>query len=208
MRCRAAIVLAAFVALAAGCGGSSSADRSPRPLKQVELMLDFTPNAVHAGIYAALAHHYDSDEGISLHVRPPPSPVDSIKLLEQGRVDFAVLDIHDLAIARERGQPLVGVMGIVAATAGISDRAASHQEPPPAPGANRRRDRRSQATTRCSDSIVAGAGGRPALGAHDHDRLRRGRRSAGGKSRGRHRVLERRGRCAGTAGGRVTTYSA
>src|SRR5918911_1276215 len=87
--------------------------RVKRPLKQVALMLDFTPNAVHAGIYAALAHHYDSDEGIALHVRPPPSPTDSIRLLEQGRVDFAVLDIHDLAIARERGQPLVGVMAIV-----------------------------------------------------------------------------------------------
>ena len=76
-------------------------------------MLDFTPNAVHVGIYAALAHHYDRDAGIALDVLPPPSPVDSIKLLEQGRVDFAVLDIHDLAIARERGQPLIGVMAIV-----------------------------------------------------------------------------------------------
>lgn len=76
-------------------------------------MLDFTPNAVHAGIYAALAHRYDRAEGIALRVLPPPSPVDSIKLLEDGRVQFAILDIHDLAIARERGAPLVAVMAIV-----------------------------------------------------------------------------------------------
>jgi ABC-type nitrate/sulfonate/bicarbonate transport system substrate-binding protein len=76
-------------------------------------MLDFSANAVHAGIYAALAHGYDRKQGISLRVLPPPSPVDSIKFLEQGRVDFAVLDIHDLALARERGQPLVGIMAIV-----------------------------------------------------------------------------------------------
>jgi putative hydroxymethylpyrimidine transport system substrate-binding protein len=76
-------------------------------------MLDFTPNAVHAGIYAALAHGYDRARGVALNVLAPPSPVDSVKFLEQGRVDFAILDIHDLAIARERGAPLVGVMAIV-----------------------------------------------------------------------------------------------
>src|SRR5579884_1983847 len=106
---RGITVVIVFALLIVGCGSNTRAPQAGR-LRPASLMLDFTPNAVHAGIYAALAHHYDADEGIALHVRPPPSPVDSIKLLEQGRVDFAVLDIHDLAIARERGEPLVGVM--------------------------------------------------------------------------------------------------
>lgn len=76
-------------------------------------MLDFTPNAVHAGIYSALARHLDRANGISLHVIVPGASTDSIKLLEAGRVTFAILDIHDLAIARERGADLVGVMAIV-----------------------------------------------------------------------------------------------
>jgi NitT/TauT family transport system substrate-binding protein/putative hydroxymethylpyrimidine transport system substrate-binding protein len=76
-------------------------------------MLDFTPNAVHAGIYAALARNYDHEAGIGLRVIAPPSPAESIKLLEAGRVDFSILDIHDLAIARERGADLVGIMAIV-----------------------------------------------------------------------------------------------
>jgi NitT/TauT family transport system substrate-binding protein/putative hydroxymethylpyrimidine transport system substrate-binding protein len=73
------------------------------------LMLDFTPNAVHAGIYSALAHHL----GARLRVMTPSETTDSIKLLEAGRVDFAILDIHDLAIARERGAPIVGIMAVV-----------------------------------------------------------------------------------------------
>jgi ABC-type nitrate/sulfonate/bicarbonate transport system substrate-binding protein len=113
VRCRGAIALALLIALAAGCGSGSPAHPSARRLTPVTLMLDFTPNAVHAGIYAALAHHYDRAEGIALRVLPPPSPVDSIKLLEDGRVDFAILDIHDLAIAHARGQSLVGIMAIV-----------------------------------------------------------------------------------------------
>jgi putative hydroxymethylpyrimidine transport system substrate-binding protein len=43
----------------------------------------------------------------------PTATTDSIKLLETGKVNFAILDIHDLAIARERGEDIVGIMAIV-----------------------------------------------------------------------------------------------
>jgi NitT/TauT family transport system substrate-binding protein/putative hydroxymethylpyrimidine transport system substrate-binding protein len=43
----------------------------------------------------------------------PSATTDSIKLLELGRVSFAILDIHDLAIAREHGADLIGIMAIV-----------------------------------------------------------------------------------------------
>ena len=90
--------------------GSSSSPRVPRP---ATLGLDFTPNAVHAGIYAAVARHYDLAQGVRLHVIAPSASTDSVKLLEAGRADFAILDIHDLAIARERGADIVGIMAIV-----------------------------------------------------------------------------------------------
>ena len=46
-------------------------------------------------------------------MREPSASTDAPKLLEAGRADFAILDIHDLAIARERGLDLVGVAPIV-----------------------------------------------------------------------------------------------
>jgi putative hydroxymethylpyrimidine transport system substrate-binding protein len=76
-------------------------------------VLDFTPNAVHAGIYSALARDYDEGEGVQLHVREPSSSTDSVKLLLSGRADFAILDIHDLAIARAKRRDIVGVLAIV-----------------------------------------------------------------------------------------------
>jgi ABC-type nitrate/sulfonate/bicarbonate transport system substrate-binding protein len=113
----------AVLAILTGCGGSGAAGtRTTRatgttgtnaPARTATLILDFTPNAVHAGIYSALARHYDRAAGVHLHVIAPTATTDSIKLLETGRVDFAILDIHDLAIARERGQDVVGVMAIV-----------------------------------------------------------------------------------------------
>jgi putative hydroxymethylpyrimidine transport system substrate-binding protein len=104
----AALAAAAGLACGlAGCGGSAGS----RPT--ATLVLDFTPNAVHVGIYTALAHGYDRAAGVHLKVIVPGASTDSIKLLETGRVDFAILDIHDLALARERGARIVGILPIV-----------------------------------------------------------------------------------------------
>ena len=116
-RAKLATALAACVLamVATGCGsGTSTAGTIGRPqVKDATLILDFTPNAVHSGIYAALAQHYDRDNGVALHVIAPTASTDSIKLLETGKVDFAILDIHDLAIARQQHQNVVGVMAVV-----------------------------------------------------------------------------------------------
>lgn len=109
---RAVALLAAALALAglAGCGGGGAEPGAP---KGAALVLDFVPNAVHSGIYAALANGYYEDEGVDLKVQPPGESTDAPKLLGAGKVDFAILDIHDLGIARERGIDLVGVAPIV-----------------------------------------------------------------------------------------------
>jgi NitT/TauT family transport system substrate-binding protein/putative hydroxymethylpyrimidine transport system substrate-binding protein len=109
---RAAALLAAVLSLVgiAGCGEDGAEPGAPRG---VTLVLDFVPNAVHAGIYAAQVQDYYGDEGIDLTVRQPGESSDAPKLLAAGRADFAILDIHDLGIARERGLDVVGTMPIV-----------------------------------------------------------------------------------------------
>jgi putative hydroxymethylpyrimidine transport system substrate-binding protein len=105
------IALLATVALLAACGSSGNDDAAPNA--DATLMLDFTPNAAHAGIYSAVAHGFDTAEGVHLHVRVPGSSTDSVKLLLSGRTQFSVMDIHDLALAGARGRGLVAVMSIV-----------------------------------------------------------------------------------------------
>jgi putative hydroxymethylpyrimidine transport system substrate-binding protein len=100
-------LLALLACLAPGCGGGEDG------VESVTLSLDFTPNAVHAPIYAAVREGYDRDHGVSIRIRPPGSAPDSLKLLASGRADVAVLDIHDLGLARERGQDFVGVGALV-----------------------------------------------------------------------------------------------
>jgi NitT/TauT family transport system substrate-binding protein/putative hydroxymethylpyrimidine transport system substrate-binding protein len=109
MRALVATTAACLLATAAGCGG----DQGSNGAKPVTLALDFTPNAVHAPIYAAVRKGYDRERGISIRIRPPGSAPDSLKLLAAGRADVAVLDIHDLGLARERGQDFVGIGALV-----------------------------------------------------------------------------------------------
>src|SRR4051812_50157973 len=72
------------------------------------LALDFTPNAVHAPIYAAVRKGYDRDHGIRLRIRPPGSAPDALKLLAGGRADVAGLHIPHPGPPRGRGRGLVG----------------------------------------------------------------------------------------------------
>ena len=46
-------------------------------------------------------------------MQAPSASTDAVRLLLGGRAELAMLDIHDLALARERGRDLVGVMAIV-----------------------------------------------------------------------------------------------
>jgi putative hydroxymethylpyrimidine transport system substrate-binding protein len=109
---RVAALLAAVLLLSgvAGCGGGGAEPGAP---DGATLVLDFTPNAVHSGIYAALRQGFYRAAGIGLTIRQPGESTDAPKLLAAGRTEFAILDVHDLGIARERGLEPVGLMPIV-----------------------------------------------------------------------------------------------
>ena len=156
----AVLILLAGALAIAGCGGSG--DGPTRPPVPATLVLDFAPNAIHAGTYLAAGRGYDAAEGVRLRVQAPSSSTDAVKLIRAGRADLAYLDIHDLAIADERSPgSLVAVMALV-------------QRPLAAvlaaPGVRRPRDlegRRAGVSGLPSDgavleSIVRGDGGDPA----------------------------------------------
>ena len=92
--------LLAVLACLAACGGDDTAGGGA---ERGTLALDFQPNAVHAGIYAAR----------NLDVRVPAASTDSLKLLAAGRADMSVVDIHDLGLAREQGADVLGVGALV-----------------------------------------------------------------------------------------------
>jgi putative hydroxymethylpyrimidine transport system substrate-binding protein len=111
MRSWAALLAAVLVGAAlAGCDDDGA---EPGASQEATLILDFQPNAVHTGIYAALRRGYFSDEGLDLTIQEPSASTDAPKFLETGRADLAVMDINDFGIALERGFQLYIVSAVV-----------------------------------------------------------------------------------------------
>jgi len=109
-RPRIALVLALATALAlAGCARRGE----DRPNASAAIALDARPAAVDAGIYLARERGFDEAEGVALRIRPPTAGAPALGSLLDGRAQFAILDINDLARARQRGRDVVGVMAIV-----------------------------------------------------------------------------------------------
>jgi putative hydroxymethylpyrimidine transport system substrate-binding protein len=100
-----AAVLAVLLAALAGCGGSSGSAHSDR----LDLVLDFFPNADHAGIYAApFAKH-----GLDVRIHAPSDPSAPLKLLAAGKADLAVSYEPEVLRARDKGLPVVAVAALV-----------------------------------------------------------------------------------------------
>ena len=91
----------------AGCGS-----RAPGPV-HATLVLDFVPNAVHAGIYRALAAGYYRRAGIDLQVIPPSSTSSTLELIDAGKAQFGLADGIDVAEQIAMGRDAKAIMAVV-----------------------------------------------------------------------------------------------
>ena len=111
------IVALAALAVAAGCGGDEPAaeKQAGKRVEPFELMLDYFPNADHAGIYAAEAGGHFSAAGLELAIRQPPDPAAPLKQVAAGRTDLAISYEPEVLRARDQGLDVVAVGALVQA---------------------------------------------------------------------------------------------
>ena len=76
-------------------------------------MLDYFPNADHAGIYAAQADGDFKQAGLDVEIRQPPDPAAPIKQVAAGRVDLAISYEPEVLRARDQGLNVVSVGALV-----------------------------------------------------------------------------------------------
>jgi putative hydroxymethylpyrimidine transport system substrate-binding protein len=104
--------LLALALVLAGCGEKEDV-LEPGGSKQVELMLDYFPNADHAGIYAAQAAGHFEQAGLDVTIRQPPDPAAPTKQVAAGRVDLAISYEPEVLRARDQGLNVVSIGAIV-----------------------------------------------------------------------------------------------
>lgn len=103
----ATVALAAVVAL--GLMACSVKKEEPAGgLTPVTLMLNWTPNNHHAGIYAALQNGWYRDEGIDLKI-VEPAAAGADQVVAAGGADFGISQAESLLPARAAGAPVVSI---------------------------------------------------------------------------------------------------
>lgn len=105
-RFTAALVTCALLVTLTACGSDQGVDKAPEgKAVPVRLVLDYTPNTNHTGIYVARDKGYYAEEGIDLTIDPPPQG-GATGLVAAGKADFGI-DFQDLlAPAFARAEPL------------------------------------------------------------------------------------------------------
>lgn len=94
----------ASIMMLSGCGSSKKSE-GEEGLEKVKVILDWTPNTNHTGIYVAKEKEYFKDLGLDVEIIQP-SEGSSLQLVAAGKGDFAITYQEDLTYARTSDSPM------------------------------------------------------------------------------------------------------
>lgn len=72
------------------CGAKSKGDSNSKELEEVDLVLDWYPNAVHSFIYNAIEKGYYEKEGLKVNIKFPANSSDPLSLTGAGQATFGI----------------------------------------------------------------------------------------------------------------------
>lgn len=105
--------LAALSALLlVACGQSSSPSAKSDGTKKIDLILDWTPNTNHTGLYVAKEKGYFKEAGVDVDLKLPPEESSS-DLVINGKAPFAIYFQDYMAKKLEKGAGITAVAAIV-----------------------------------------------------------------------------------------------
>ena len=114
-----ALLLAALMLLS-GCSGgsagdtdSASGDAGDDGLREISVVLDWYPNALHTFIYDAIAKGYYEEEGLKVNVQFPSNANDAMSLVAAGQAEIGLYYQQDVIIARANQDVPVKSIGAV-----------------------------------------------------------------------------------------------
>ncbi|WP_187119421.1 ABC transporter substrate-binding protein [Bacillus testis] len=124
-------ILLAVMMVLAGC--SSSNDESSKEgngLKKVTVVLDWTPNTNHTGLYVAKEKGYFKEQGLDVEI-VKPGETGADQLVASGKADFGIGYQEGLTQARAQGVPLVSIAAIIQHnTSGFASPASKNMKSP------------------------------------------------------------------------------
>ncbi len=107
------VLPAALLTLSLAACGEKKETAASATTERVNLVLDYLPNADHAGIYAAIEEGEFDAAKLDVKPRTPSDPSAPLKLLAAGKADLAISYEPELLLARAQGAELVSVGALV-----------------------------------------------------------------------------------------------
>ena len=104
-----------------GCGAKNNDNNNTADdLKELDVVLDWYPNALHAFMYVAMEKGYYADEGMKINIRFPSNANDAISLVAAGQADIGLYYQQDVIQARaEQNVPVKSIGAVVQAPLNI-----------------------------------------------------------------------------------------
>ncbi|EKQ54461.1 MULTISPECIES: ABC transporter substrate-binding protein [unclassified Clostridium] len=99
-----------------GCSNNATTKEdksSTKELKEVNVLLDWYPNAVHSFLYAAEDQGYFKEAGLKVNLITPADTDDGIKLVAAKKADLAISYPKQIILARGENIPVKSVGAIV-----------------------------------------------------------------------------------------------
>ncbi len=113
-------ILMACIFVLVGCGGTSGAKFTEDGLREVDVVLDWYPNALHAFLYVASERGYFAEEGLHLNIRFPSNANDAISLVAAGQAEIGLYYQQDVIRARaDQNVPVKSIGAVVQAPLNI-----------------------------------------------------------------------------------------
>ncbi|MDQ6597461.1 ABC transporter substrate-binding protein [Bacillus salipaludis] len=109
------LILLLTVFLIAGCSSKKETDtakENTKKLKKITVVLDWTPNTNHTGLYVAKAKGYFKDQGLDVDIIQP-GETGADQLVASGKADFGVGYQEGVTQARVQGVPLVSIAAVI-----------------------------------------------------------------------------------------------
>lgn len=108
-------IVTLFALILTGCGTSPTANQSDNSgkLREVNVVLDWYPNALHAFIYDAIEKGYYEAEGIQVNVQFPSNANDAMSLVAAGKSEIGLYYQQDVIMARVNQNVPVKSIGAV-----------------------------------------------------------------------------------------------
>lgn len=103
------------IAVLAACGGNEteSGSEEQEALKEMDIMLDWYPNAVHSYLYVAEEKGYFAKEGLKVNIRFPANPTDPLTLAAAGKITLGFYYQPDVIMARANENVPVKAVGAI-----------------------------------------------------------------------------------------------